>query len=136
MKSYTYSFAVTVLILTIFGLSFAQGPPGSIRLLPNYKHKRERGIDTSVGSIWKDKGASIKYDIGRLAGNYAQSQKAQGQYYWYKEQVLNGSTVQLLFTKDRTLYVTFPKHTANFYGKLQSDEDLADILLMLATFSP
>ncbi|HET8645888.1 MAG TPA: hypothetical protein VFO85_10385, partial [Vicinamibacteria bacterium] len=58
-----------------------------------------------------------------------------------KEQTVGGQPLQLLLIKDRTLYVTFPEAKtgvlggpANFKASVKSDEDLADVLLMVLTF--
>jgi hypothetical protein len=110
-------------------------PPGGIKLLPGYQHQKLQGIDTRVGKISKEGGLAIEYDIGRLAGNYAKGQDKAG-LLWFKEQVVGGRSVQLAFTKDRTLIVTFPETHANFSGKTKSDEDLADMLLMVLSYAP
>src|SRR5438309_1303373 len=47
-------------------------PPGNMKLLPGYVHEARRGIDSRVGVIYKKDGLSISYDIGRMAGVYAE----------------------------------------------------------------
>ncbi len=119
------------------GIGFAQGqdkPPGSIKLLPGYSHQALRGIDTRVGKISRKDGLTIQYDIGTLAGNYAEARKDEA--VWFKVQVLNGQTVHVAFTNDKTLYVTFTNGPANFYATVKTEEDLADVLLMLSTYTP
>lgn len=118
-------------------LVYAQqpAPPGGIKLLPGYQHKKLQGIDTRVGRIWKEGGLAIDYDIGRLAGNAAKSQD-QASLRWSKEQVVDGRAVQFAFTKDRKLFVTFPQSFANFSASVRSEEDLADMLLMVLTYVP
>jgi hypothetical protein len=134
----------TVAALAVFGILCFSGAradepagstPGDIKLLPGYKHAKLQGIDTRVGKTWKDGGLTIQYDIGRLAGNHVKAQE-KDKGLWYKEQVLAGHPVQLALTKDRTLYVTFPEATANFYGRARSDEEMADMLLMVLTYMP
>ena len=110
-------------------------PPGAIKLLPDYTHQTQQGIDTRMGKIFKKGGLTIQYDIGFFAGNYAGSQQ-KNQRRWYKEQIINGQTVQLVRTKDRTLCVTFVEHSANFYAKVKTEEDIADVLLMVLTYTP
>jgi hypothetical protein len=44
--------------------------------------------------------------------------------------------VQVAFTKDRVLVVTFPETFANFSGTTKSDEEVADMLLMVLTYAP
>jgi hypothetical protein len=109
--------------------------PGGIKLLPEYRHEREKGIDTRVGKIWKEGGILIRYDIGRGAGNAVNGLKKEN-LLWSKEQVVNESPVLIALTKDRMLYVTFPKTSANFYGKAGSEEDVADMLLMILNYTP
>jgi hypothetical protein len=113
----------------------ADAAPGGMKLLSGYKHQKLRGIDTLVGKISKEGGLSIQYDIGRLAGNYAQSQ-AKEETLWHREQVIGGRPVQLTFAKNKTLYVTLPEANANFYALAKSEEDIADILLMVLSYSP
>ena len=115
----------------------AQEPatPGGLKLLPGYQHEKLKGIDTRVGKISKGDGLTFQYDIGRSAGNAAKAQD-KASLLWHKEQDVNGRSVQLAFTKDRMLFVTFPETFANFVGKAKSDEDLADMLLMVLTYAP
>jgi hypothetical protein len=106
---------------------------GTIDLLPGYQHKREQGIDTIVGHIWKEGGITISYDIGKLAGIYVlPDQKTQ--FKWYKEQKINNQTVRIAMTKERQLRVTFVETNANFVGVVPTEQDLTDALLMLLTF--
>ena len=136
---------LAIVVLVIGSLSVAlraanadDPPPGSITLLDGYKHQKLQGIDTRVGKIWKDGGITIQYDIGLLAGNYAQQQRKYqaDQLLWDKQQTWHGQPVELAMTKDRQLYVSFPERHANFYGKVQEEQDLVDALLMVLTYVP
>ena len=136
---------ITVVTLLVGSLSFAlpaasadDPPPGSITLLDGFKHQKLQGIDTRVGKIWKDGGITIQYDIGRLAGNYAQQQRKYqaDQLLWDRQQTWHGQPVELAMTKDRQLYVSFPERHANFYGKVQGEQDLVDALLIVLTYLP
>jgi hypothetical protein len=113
----------------------ADPTPGDIKLLPGYKHQKEKGIDTRVGKVWKEGALAFEYDIGRLAGNAVKGQ-SKDNLLWSKEQIVEGHTVQLALTKDRMLYATFPQSSANFFGKVKTDEDVADMLLMVLTYVP
>jgi hypothetical protein len=148
MRTFAFGCAI-VLVGGLVGSAMQQvtePPPGSIRLLSGYRHQKEQGIDTTVGKIWKDGGPVIRYDIdsfSALAGNYAQHHKRSDPYLWYKEQEFQGNTAQVLLTKDRKLIVTFPFAAprgetifANFIGKVATEEQLAEVLLMLMTYSP
>jgi hypothetical protein len=137
MKSTLALLIPMTLVLCGPNVGFAQRtaePPGSIKLLPRYTHQPLRGIDTLVGKISREDGLTIQYDIGTLAGNYAMAQKDEA--VWFKEHVINGQTVQMAFSKSKELTVTFTNGPANFFATVKSEEDLADVLLMLATYSP
>ncbi len=137
------SFAIVALIIGSLSVALRAAsaddpPPGSITLLDGFKHQTLQGIDTRVGKIWKDGGITIQYDIGRLAGNYAEQQRTYqaDQLVWHKQQTVKAKRVQLALTKDRELFVSFPDHSANFFGKVQKEEDLVDALLMVLTYLP
>ncbi len=137
------SFAIVALVIGSLSVALRAAsaddpPPGSITLLDGYKHQKLQGIDTRVGKIWKDGGITIQYDIGRLAGNYAQQQRKYqaDQLLWDRQQTWHGQLVELAMTKDRQLYVSFPERHANFYGKVQEEQDLVDALLMVLTYLP
>jgi hypothetical protein len=125
--------------LIVFSLSAvhadetASPTPGGIKLLPGYQHQKLQGIDTRVGKIWKEGGFTVEYDIGKLAGNAVKGQE-KSTLLWRKDQVVDGREVEVALTKDRVLYVTFPQGSANFFGKVKSDEDMADMLLMVLTY--
>ena len=125
-------------ILCISG-SQAEDPanptPGGIRLLPGYQHQKEVGKDTRIGKIWNEAGLTLRYDIGRGAGNMVKGQEKTN-VLWSKEQVVDGHPVHLALTKDRMLFVTFPETSANFYAKTKSDEEVVEILLMVLTYAP
>ena len=132
---------VVVAVFGILGSSIwcaaqpADPAPGGIRLLPGYRHHTGMGIDSHVGRLWKENGLSIGYDIGVLAGNYTEYE-AKVKAVWFKEQVIGGRSVQLALTSDQMLYVTFPEVRANFFGRVQSEEDVTDMLLMVLTYAP
>ncbi len=127
--------AILFVLIFIPLKSSADSPPGSIRLLTNYKHKFDEfeSTDTRIGQIWKDGGITITYDIGELAGEWA-NPKEQAEYQWYKEQVIGRQIVRIALTKDSELRVTYPKLKANFYGTVKSQEDVAEFLLIVLTY--
>jgi len=108
--------------------------PGDIRMLDGYKHIRRQGIDTAVGDISKAGGLTIGYDIGRLAGNYAQGQCRLEKCIWFKRQVVNGSELLLGLTKEGKIAATFPGDDANFFALTKSTEDIVDFLTMVLTY--
>jgi hypothetical protein len=112
-------------------------PPGSIRLLPGYHHRETQGIDSRTGVIWKENGPIINYDIGEMAGNYTKKCNLcdwTKDEVWRRKQLINGQTMVCVFTKKKNLIVSFPTLNVNFYAKVSSESDLADVLLMLTTF--
>ena len=131
--------AIVIVLLLCWALAPAAGqqdsPPGSIKLLPGYQHKTLQGIDTSVGKIWKDGGIEIQYDIGRLAGDYA-NPKYPERYVWHREQSIGGRRVHSALDKRNTLIVSFPDTSANFMAEVKSHEDIVDMLLMVLTYEP
>jgi len=109
-------------------------PPGGIKLLDGYVHIKEQGIDTWFGRIKKEGGLNITYDIGRLAGEYVILCLRDRTCAWYKEQQLKGGLVKIALTKDGRIIATFPKTTANFIAEVESQEDIADFLIMILTY--
>jgi len=132
-------------------------PYGGVRLLDGYRFKRSSSVDTINGLIYKDGGLSIEFESGVSEG-YAVDPKNKGTYIWYREQVVNGHRVMLALTKPgvgtvwkpekargskpgNILMVTFPgrfgpHNAANFHAEVLSEEEVADMLLMVLTFDP
>ena len=108
--------------------------PGDIRLLEGYKHIRRQGIDTTVGDISKAGGMTIRYDIGRLAGAYADRCMGRENCVWFKRQVVNGSELWLGLTKEGEILATFRGDDANFFAQTKSTEDIVDFLTMVLTY--
>jgi hypothetical protein len=131
--------AAALLMGVLIPTAAGQEPPvpGSISLLPGYHHRAGQGIDSQTGVIWKKGALTIHYDIGELAGNYAECGHLCGWTdgeVWRREQVLQGQKVICVFTSKKRLVVSFPESHANFYATVQTDEELTDMLLMLLTF--
>ncbi len=116
----------------------------SLTLLSGYKHTKLQGIDSIVGRIEsKTSKFAIFYDIGAMAGNYANEQDKKT-VAWSREQQINGSRARFLLVKNNgagALLVTFtPLNNksfdgpANFSAPLTKQSDLADALLMFTTF--
>jgi len=116
-------------------------PPGAIHLPDGYHHEPRQGIDSTVGRIWKDGGLEIQYDIGALAGNYAQHIEHSDRL-WSMKQVVNGRTVDIVKGKDGRVVVSFAaddrtigeNYPANFWATVSSDEDLAALLAIALTY--
>ena len=137
--------AVSVLVAASSGLtpSRATEPdpvPGAMKLLPGYKHTKDPGDADPTGNIWKERGLDIYYDIGG-GGSATAARKAKA--LWYREEVVNGRVVQFALvefpSKKRELYISVPEGSdrfANFHAKVRSEEDVADMLLMVLTYTP
>lgn len=106
-----------------------------VTLLPGYRHRSERGIDTNPGRIWKENGPSIDYDIGMLSGNLAEG---------YAQEFPNLPTIRLRTQSpcpfvvvmdeehDAMIVSAFP---GNFHAyHVKSRRDVAEVLTMLKTF--
>jgi VWFA-related protein len=137
-------------------------PPGGVALLSGYHHCTLQGIDSWVGTIARKDGFRIDYDIGEMAGNYTDSHCVSCDWtkneVWRKKQIVNGHEATVVFTEGDTetrvkqtindqvvctpgetihkkqLIVSFPDSHANFYATIQTKDQMADMLLMIATF--
>jgi hypothetical protein len=128
-----------------------------IRLLDGYALKRSVTVDAYAGTIEKAGGLSIEFETGATSGFWADP-KRKKTYSWYQEQMLNGRQVRVALIKPGVttpfepkssprqkpggiLLVTIVLNTANrdaanFSAKVQNSKDVADVLLMVATFDP
>jgi hypothetical protein len=121
----------------------AEEAPGGMTLLPGYRYQRLRSVDSREGLISNGRGSEIRSSIGTMAGNRASNPRDR---VWLKTQVLGGNQVQISFSTDRVLNVTFPATPgvrgprsplpANFYAKVTSEEDVVDLLLMAMSYKP
>lgn len=131
-------------------------PPGNLRLLEGYRHEAGRGRDTRVGRIAKEGGPTFRYDIGHLAGPRVRNVR-QADLVWQRHQRIFGREVlvaQSLHGQaivsilrpdqagepgDRTIAEQVEasmRYPANFFGRVESTEQLADLLLMALTYAP
>lgn len=137
-------------------------PAGGIALLPGYHHCTLQGIDSWEGTIARKDGFHIDYDIGEMAGNYTDSHCVSCDWtkneVWRKKQIVNGHEATFVFTESDTetrvkqtvngqvvfvpgetlhkkqLIVSVPDTHSNFYATIQTEDQLADMLLMIFTF--
>jgi hypothetical protein len=119
--------------------------PATIVLLPGYQHAPvPTPRDSRNGRIFKEQGLSISYQAGGLAGNRI---NGNPNLLWSKETTVRGNRVQVGMTRDRMLIVVFSSLApapgvpgtalpANFFATVNTDEDIADMLLMVMTYSP
>jgi hypothetical protein len=109
-------------------------PPGGMKLPPGYYHHTGRGIDSRVGSIWKPGGAEIEYDIGPY-GEYRLSAKENlKDYYWVREEDVDGQKMMVGLHKSGRLAVTFDEDYYNFSATVRSDAEIEEVLTILRTF--
>ena len=115
--------AATVVALT---------PTMSVQLLPGYTHEKKRGTDSVVGEIAKKDGPTISYDIGFYGAKTLENE------LWHKEQALLGKKVKIVYSKQKELLVVVgvgEKVYASFYTKVKSEEDVAEVLLIVLSFT-
>ena len=120
---------------------------GDIKLLDGYHVTRQGAVDVEAGTIEKSGGLRITFESGPSEGAAVKRDK-KGKYLWYREQIVKGHKVRLALEEQRRigkkhlLLVTFllgGENTAfacNFAGDVKSQEDIADMLLMILTFDP
>jgi hypothetical protein len=103
-------------------------------MLPDYKVEVYQRIEGGyAGKVWKRGGITMWYGQGVDSGVDTDSVKTQD-ILWKQEQVINKRKVQCLYTKTHELVVSFPLLAANFRAKARTQQELADMLLMVATF--
>lgn len=136
------NFLVILSLMTVLGVEFVSAqaksespkPPGNIRLLEGYKHIPKQGIDSRVGVLEKEGGLSIRYDIGRMAGNYTDLCGRTYQCIWQKTQTFYDRKVVIAMTKERVIYATFPELNVNFFAKVKDEQEIAEFLLIVVTY--
>lgn len=131
-------------------------PIGGITLLPGYIYKDIPGVDAHEAIIYKEKGLVIDIEYG-LSGIWAESVETKDRA-WYKEQIINGHKVKIVFIKPgiktgwepetprnvelgNILLITIPfgndpDYAANFKAEIVNPEEMTDMLLMVLTFDP
>lgn len=128
-----------ILLSTIAGpaQNASTPPPGRISLLPNYIHRLGHSIDSLVGHISNEKtGFSVGYDIGNGAGDFSVAGEFRKQAVWRREQTIHGHKVVCVFTKTKKLLIVYPDDEANFIARIRNPQELADMMLMVFTYSP
>jgi len=111
--------------------------PGNVRLLPGYVHTPMRPIDSAAaGRISKAHGLVVSYDIGLAAGHYENDPHWKNRAAWRTEQLIDGKRVVCIYTKSKELLIAFPDQLANFYGRVRTQRDITDMMLMVLTYDP
>lgn len=104
---------------------------------PNdWKHTPRQGIDSRVGDLHSpSRGLTIHYDIGRLAGNYAQFEPKRGPVVWARSgRLLLSAYESVLSERDgvQTLTVTFPgEGPANYRAEVRDQDDIDAVFAAL-----
>jgi hypothetical protein len=112
-------------------------PPGNIQLLPGYEHIAHCSIDTAGGEIKKVGGIEIHYDIGAMAGNFARQHANSSEAEWIGTEQVDGDSVLIVLTKQRVIYATFQKSSANFSASVGSQQsNIDDFLKMVFSYHP
>lgn len=106
-------------------------PPGNMRLLPGYTHKKLSGVDAAYGYISRE-GVRVDYIIGGTAGNGVNLQKGE-KIVWWLEQTINKRKFIVVRTENR-IYVTFTELYANFIADVKNENEAMQVLLMVLTF--
>jgi hypothetical protein len=105
-----------------------------VRLLPGYKFQFAPGIEGGGGgTIWKEKGPKIEFRIDVYLDVAAWTPRVED-VLWKEEQVVNGQTLICMYTKRQELFMSFPEKAAYFRAKVQNQEILSEVLLMVVTF--
>jgi hypothetical protein len=105
-----------------------------VRLLPGYKFRAGRSLDTGGGTIWKEGGLEIDFVAGAIGSEADSIDKKD--VVWREQQVVNGQRMICVYTKSHDLVISFPKLRADFSSKIRSRQDLAEMLMMVVTFEP
>lgn len=129
-----FSFCLTTTAQNRYGVR-GKAKISPVRLLPGYKVQLTTGADAVGGIIWKDGGMKIDFGMGLHVG-VASDLVDKSDVVWREEQVVNGAQVICVYTKSHDFIVSFPRLTTNFQGKIRSQRDLAEMLIMVLTFEP
>jgi VWFA-related protein len=135
-------------------------PPFEITLLAGYHHCTELGIDSAVGLISKTGGLHISYDIIDMDVDFKSKcdwcEWNKGQI-WRRDQTINGHQAIFILMQNnepkqvkqivdgKTVFVLeenitkrltaiFPDAHTSFSAPIQSEDQMADMLLMVSTF--
>lgn len=135
-------------------------PPFEVTLLAGYHHCTEQGIDSAVGLISKTGGLHISYDIIDMDVEYKSKcdwcEWSEG-LVWRRAQTVNGHKAIFFLTQNnepkqvkqiiegkvvfvseenitKRLIAIFPDAHTSFSAPIQSEDQIADMLLMVSTF--
>lgn len=113
---------------------------GTLDLPDGFVEKPTKGIDSKVGTIVSEKEKlEIHYDIGRLAGLYADPKARKDRWVWFKEGKANDHTYYYAVSKRvaASFYVTFPDvGPTNFYADVKTEQEINRVLEIVTKFKP
>lgn len=108
-------------------------PPGGLILLPGYQHTSGCGIDTATGTIEKENGLFIRYDIGVLTDNFA-AREVNRNVQWYRNEKVGDATVLIVLTRENKIIASFDNPKANFWSLAADQSSIDDFLKMILTY--
>ena len=117
------------------GQESAKPHASGINLLPGYQLQVDRGFDSPSGKISNENGFKIEVEFCCHFGNAAESIEER-QIAWKQKQDLKGQSVTFVLTKSHDIVVSFPEYGTNFLAHIRNESEMADMLLMVVTFSP
>ncbi len=132
--------------------------PEGIELPAGFVHERRNGIDSRGGIIKRDDGFTIRYDLGGMAGIYAEQyfpayfearrrqprlnqevieshiRRLDRAVEWRKEEDVGGEKVMTVLLKDGKIIASFPGSCANFFAETDSAEKVSEFLRIVRTY--
>jgi hypothetical protein len=141
MKSSVKLFAMFI-GLSMFALpTFTQDTPpvqpselrSVVRLLPGYTSQAQDGVDTATEQISNLNGFKFTFIWDMYSGGVDSSIGKQ-KVRWRGEQIINGEKAIFVYTESDLLLVIFPENMVRFGGTVRRNQDLAEMLFMIATY--
>lgn len=137
MNALKFVLAAICLSILVPGTRADKLQTGSMTLLPGYRiEMASHATDSFGGKISKEGGFTIYYDNLVNAGTHTEDPSLVKKTRWRKEQTVDGHKMVVLLTRDNELVVSFPDWQANFFANVHSEQELADVLLMVVTYRP
>jgi len=134
--------AIFSAILMLFSIprpeSTTQTQPNNfmVRLLPGYRVQNYPTLDTVGAKIYKKGGLEIEYSSGSLMEEEA-SAITPDKILWKTKQIINGYPLTCVYTRSSDFVATFnDKSPTNFHAHIKSNQDLAEMLLIVLTYEP
>jgi hypothetical protein len=110
----------------------------AMSLMPGYTLTHRQGDDTYVGEIKREDGIRIGIDIGGMSGLWANPAEPQKHDWIQTIKRPDGDVYVGMRSKGmerkRMLCVTFPDGIVNFFGYVNSEEEVATFLMMVLTY--